>query len=144
MPFERLLAPRPAFPAPERLASKLQACYKEACHLAGTLRNNQMDQTIPTAILRAARENAGLNQTALAVRLGVSGSVLSRLEKADTTDRTMAWRYLEAVGTQESAAIQEFFTLGWRISERPAFHHPDRTTLWDVEQALQDLETFER
>jgi transcriptional regulator with XRE-family HTH domain len=103
-----------------------------------------MDQTIPTTVLRAARDSAGLNQAALAGRLGVSGSVLSRLEKAETTDRAMAWRYLEAVGTQESAAIREFYSLDWRISERPPFHHPDRETLWDVEKALQELETFER
>jgi transcriptional regulator with XRE-family HTH domain/uncharacterized membrane-anchored protein YjiN (DUF445 family) len=103
-----------------------------------------MEQTLPTAILRVARENAGLNQAALAARLGVSGSVLSRLEKAETTDRTMAWRYLEAVATDESVAIQEFYNLDWRVSERPAFHHPDRTTLWDVEQALQGLDAFER
>ena len=38
-----------------------------------------MDQTIPTTVLRAARDSAGLNQAALAGRLGVSGSVLSRL-----------------------------------------------------------------
>jgi transcriptional regulator with XRE-family HTH domain len=103
-----------------------------------------MDQTLPTAILRAARESAGLNQAALATRLEVSGSVLSRLEKADTTDRAMAWRYLEAVATPESAAIREFYTLDWRISERPPFHHPDRAILWEVERTLQALESFEQ
>jgi len=84
-----------------------------------------------------------LNQAALAARLGVSASVLSRLEKAESMDRAMAGRYLEAVGTPESAEIKDFHDLDWRVSERPPFHHPDRATLWEVERSLQALEAFE-
>jgi len=102
------------------------------------------DHSLPTAILRLARENAGLNQAGLATRLGVSASVLSRLEKADSMDRAMAGRYLEAVGTPESVEIREFHDLDWRVSERPPFHHPDQATLREVEGSLQDLEAFER
>jgi transcriptional regulator with XRE-family HTH domain len=122
--------------APCNLARKIAEIFGASLEV-------QLELTLPTAILRTARENAGMNQAALAGRLGVSGSVLSRLEKEDTTDRAMAWRYLEGVGSEESAAIREFFTLNWRITERPAFHHPDRATLWDVERALQLLDDFE-
>jgi len=102
-----------------------------------------MESTIPTAVLRSARENAGLNQANLATRLGVSASVLSRLEKEETTEPAMAWRYLDAIGSAESSAIREFYSLDWRISDRPAFNHPNRDILWEVERALQELQTFE-
>lgn len=102
-----------------------------------------MESTIPTAVLRSARENAGLNQANLAARLGVSASVLSRLEKEETTEPAMAWRYLDAIGSEESAAIREFYSLAWKISERPAFNQPDRDILWEVERALQELQEFE-
>src|SRR2546423_3679655 len=102
-----------------------------------------MEPTLPTAVLRTVRENSGLNQAALASRLAMSASVLSRLEKADTTESAVAWRYLDAVSTEESAAVRDFYMIDWRISERPSFHHPDRLTLPEIERALQELETFE-
>lgn len=103
-----------------------------------------IDHPLPTLILRHARDSAGLNQAALAGRLGISASVLSRLEKAESMDRATAGRYLDAVGTPESIEIRDFYDLDWRLSERPPFHHPDRATLWEVERSLQALEAFEQ
>jgi len=100
--------------------------------------------SIPTLVLKRAREDAGLKQTAMAERLTVSGSVISRLERSEMTDETMARRYLEAVGTPASRDILEFYGREWRLSERPTVLHPDREALWAGERALQRLEMFER
>ena len=100
--------------------------------------------SIPTLVLKRAREDAGLKQTAMAERLSVSGSVISRLERSETTDETMARRYLEAVDTPASRDILEFYGRDWRLSERPTVLHPDREALWEGERALQRLEAFER
>ena len=102
-----------------------------------------MSNEIPTVVLRTARDNAGLSQSALAPRLGVTPSIVSRMEKAEHTDCAMALRYLAAVGTSECEAIREFYERAWSVSERPTFLHPDRDTLWVIESALQALENFE-
>ena len=99
---------------------------------------------VPTAALRKARESAGIKQGDMAKRLGVSSnSVISRLEKSETTDRAMAERYLRAIGTEDSLAILDFYARDWRISQRPDFRHPDRESLWQAELALQKLAAFE-
>lgn len=99
---------------------------------------------IPTSILRRAREDANVRQADMGKRLGVSGSVVSRLEKSDHTDDAMARRYLNALGTDTSEAILEFYARDWRISVRPGFNHPQMDDLWAAENALQRLEQFER
>jgi transcriptional regulator with XRE-family HTH domain len=102
-----------------------------------------METDLPTAVLRAAREKAGLNQAALATKLKVSPSVVSRLEKTENTDAAMAHRYLAAVGTDECAEIRAYYELDWHVSDRPSFLHPDREVLGEIETALQRLEAFE-
>ncbi|MEQ1715584.1 MAG: helix-turn-helix transcriptional regulator [Hyphomicrobium sp.] len=100
--------------------------------------------SIPTLVLKRAREDSGLKQSAMAERLSVSGSVISRLERSETTDETMARRYLEAVNTPGSRDILDFYGRDWRLSERPTVLHPDREALWAAELALQRLEAFEQ
>jgi transcriptional regulator with XRE-family HTH domain len=100
--------------------------------------------SIPTLVLKRAREDAGLKQASMAERLSVSGSVISRLERSEVTDETMARRYLEAINTDESRDILEFYGRDWRITERPTVLHPEREILWAAEQSLQRLEAFER
>lgn len=102
-----------------------------------------MSHSFPTVVLRQAREDAAIKQGDLADKLGVSASVVSRLEKAGTTDPTMAKRYLEAIGTPVSREILEFYTRDWRLTDRPTFNHPNRDALWDIEKSLQDLDKFE-
>jgi transcriptional regulator with XRE-family HTH domain len=100
--------------------------------------------SIPTVALRKAREAAAINQTEMAQLLGVSSnSVVSRLEKSESTDWPMAQRYLKAIGTPDSLAILDFYACEWKISKRPDFHHPDRDALWEAEKALQSLKEFE-
>src|SRR3546814_16403527 len=89
----------------------------------------EMAMSIPTLVLKRAREDAGLKQTAMAERLTVSGSVISRLERSAMTDETMARRYLEAEGTQASRDILEFYGPQWRLSTRPHVLQPDRQAL---------------
>src|SRR4028118_1235023 len=104
----------------------------------------EKNMAVPTAALRKARESAGIKQGDMAKRLGVSSnSVISRLEKSETTDRAMAERYLRAIGTEDSLAILDFYARDWRISQRPDFRHPDRESLWQAELALQKLAAFE-
>lgn len=99
---------------------------------------------IPTAVLRKAREDAGIRQTDMAGRLGVSSnSVVSRLERSEVTDEAMARRYLEAIDTDGSREILTFYGRDWTISDRPHFGHPDQELLWSAEQALQQLALFE-
>lgn len=102
-----------------------------------------MSGEIPVAVLRAARENAGLTQSQLATRLGITPSVVSRMEKTEHFDRSMAWRYLSAIGTDECGDIREYYEKSWTISDRPSFLHPDRDILWDIEKSLHDLAAFE-
>ena len=102
-----------------------------------------MTAEIPTTVLRTARSNAGLNQSALALKLGITPSVVSRMEKAEFTDRAMAWRYLAAVGSPECEQIREFYERPWSVSDRPSFLHPDRDTLWTIESVLLQLAEFE-
>jgi transcriptional regulator with XRE-family HTH domain len=99
--------------------------------------------TVPAHYLRHAREEAGMKQAILAERLGVSVSVVSRLENADSSEPTMTRRYLEAVGTETSQKVLDFYVREWRHIERPPFNHPNREDLWLVESALHALEVFE-
>ncbi|PBB20327.1 helix-turn-helix transcriptional regulator [Mesorhizobium sp. WSM4313] len=98
---------------------------------------------IPTNVLRKAREEAGVKQSELAKALGVSPSVVSRLEKTDETEDAMARRYLGAIGTQVGDAIIDFYQRDWTFSERPSFYHPDKDILWDCELSLKKLASLE-
>ncbi len=98
---------------------------------------------VPTSVLRKARESAGINQTEMARRLDVSSnSVISRLEKTEFTDQSMAEQYLRAIDTEDSLAMLDFYSRNWSLSKRPDYRHPDREALWKAEQALQDLAAF--
>ncbi|HEV2747003.1 MAG TPA: helix-turn-helix transcriptional regulator [Allosphingosinicella sp.] len=98
--------------------------------------------SIPTSVLKRAREDADLNQSEMARRLSVSPSVISRLEKSEITEGTMARRYLAALGSEEAKQISDFYAREWPLTDRPSFFHPDRDALWAAESALQALEIF--
>lgn len=103
-----------------------------------------MEDQIPTALLRMARDQSKIRQADLASELGVSASVLSRLEASETADAKMAARYLEALGTPLATEIITFFARRWRHLDRPDFRHPNREPIWAAEQALQKLDAFEQ
>lgn len=102
------------------------------------------DGQIQTSLLRMAREESGLSQANLAAELGVSASVVSRLETSERADAKMAERYLRALKTDLASEIIRFFSDKWRHLERPDFQHPERQVIWEAERALQTLERFEK
>lgn len=102
-----------------------------------------MDDQIPTSLLRMARDKSGRRQADVAAKLGVSATVLSRLETAEVADAKMAKRYLEVLDTEFANAIIEFFARRWRHLDRPDFLHPEREAIWAAEQAMQTLDAFE-
>jgi transcriptional regulator with XRE-family HTH domain len=102
-----------------------------------------MNVSVPTSVLKFARDGARLSQTDLSGVLGVSPSVVSRLESAELADAKMALRYLSAVDTDLAREIVTFYQQVWRFSERPSFVHPSRNVLRAAEDALQLLDDFE-
>lgn len=103
-----------------------------------------MEDQIPTALLRMARDDAGRRQADLANELGISASVLSRLEASETADTKMAQRYLDALGSPLAEEMIAFYSQRWRNLDRPDFRHPERETIWAAEKALQTLNVFEK
>lgn len=103
-----------------------------------------MTSSIPTSLLKIAREAAKLSQTQLAVALKVAPSIVSRLESSEQADAQIAGKYLDAVGTEQASQIIHFYKDKWRHIERPSFLHPEREVLWGAERALQSLDQFER
>jgi transcriptional regulator with XRE-family HTH domain len=98
---------------------------------------------VPTSVLKMAREDAALSQTALAARLKVSASIVSRLEGAEFADPKMAERYLGAVDSPLAAQVVSYYGQRWRFIEQPSFIHPQRDDMWSAELALQLLDEFE-
>ena len=137
-----LLAPRsPYFLSPE--AGDVDVVWTDVKQRRNLVRiETDCVELIPTGELRRARDEASLKQSDIALRLGVSGSVISRLEKADFTDEVMARRYLQALDTTTGKEIAEYYSRDWRITVRPSYFHPDREALWAGERALQRLEEF--
>jgi transcriptional regulator with XRE-family HTH domain/polyhydroxyalkanoate synthesis regulator phasin len=103
-----------------------------------------MDDQIPTALMRLARDASKVRQADLAAKLGVSASVLSRVEASETADAKMATRYLQALGTALGEEIIEFYGRRWKHLDRPDFRHPEREAIWAAEKALQTLDAFEK
>lgn len=103
-----------------------------------------MSTQIPTMLLKMAREEAGMSQSQLATALEVNPSVVSRLEGTEYADPKMAERYLSAVNTDLAKQIVEYYEQHWQFIERPPFTHPERAVLWDAEQAIQKLDSFEK
>lgn len=102
-----------------------------------------MQHPVLTEVLKFARDDAGLRQSALAVRMETVPSVVSRIERLGRADPDLANRYLRAVGTPLAAKIIEFYDRSWKKTP-PSFLHPDREILWQIEKALQELEAFEQ
>ena len=102
-----------------------------------------MPYPIPAEVLRHARDEGNLSQAALARRLGTVPSVLSKLERADDVESEIAERYLNAIESPVAREILEHYGRDWLRSTPPSYLHPDRDTLWIIDQAKRELETFE-
>lgn len=99
---------------------------------------------VPSDVLRYAREEADVKQSALAKILDTNASFVSRLEKGGPVEPAFAERYLRAVGGPIADEILEYYGRAWVHSEPPSYLHPDREHLWRVEQTLQNLAAFEQ
>ena len=102
-----------------------------------------MPYPIPAEVLRHARDDGNLSQAALARRLGTVPSVLSKLERADDVEPEIAERYLKAIESPVAREILEHYGRDWLRQTPPSYLHPDRDTLWTIDQAKRALEVFE-
>lgn len=103
-----------------------------------------MEYSVPTEVLRFARESADLKQSVLAKKLDTNPSVISRLEKSGAADGQLAARYLHALETPLAADIIEFYERPWGRVDPPSYLHPNREELWTISKSLRALEEFEK
>lgn len=103
-----------------------------------------MQFSIPGDVLRHARDQAGIKQGVLAKTLDTNSTLVSRLEKGGPVEPAFAERYLQALGSELSEAILEYYGRSWINLDPPSFLHPDREHLWRIEKAVQDLAQFEQ
>ena len=93
--------------------------------------------------LARVRELAGLTQAKLAVRLGVSQTMVSRTESGERRLEDVEFLgFAEAIGTPEARGMEIRRARQWRELARPALGHPDHDLLWTAEAALRDLRTL--
>ncbi len=97
---------------------------------------------IKSEVLKHVRDAAGLSQAALATAMNTVPSVLSKLEKVEDADPELADRYLSAIDTDLSRAVQDHYARPWFHGVPPSFLHPDRESLWVIDQALSRLDAF--
>ena len=90
--------------------------------------------------LARARELAGLKQTDLAQRLGVSQTVVSRIENGERRLQDDDIReFAEAIGTDEAQGLEVRRSRSWVALKRPPLGHPDHDLLWTAEVKLGEL-----
>lgn len=91
--------------------------------------------------LAEVRDEAGMTQANLASRVTLSTATLSRIESGEktATEEEVA-TILKAIGTPKAKGLTEYLKQEWDQIERPAFDHPDRTTLWEANQMLRKLD----
>jgi transcriptional regulator with XRE-family HTH domain len=79
-------------------------------------------------------------QAELAKMVGVDGSTISRYESGDLVPSlTDAQAVLKAIGTQPANDYSDYLSQQWRWLPRPSYNHPDRSSLWEAERALQRI-----
>lgn len=103
-----------------------------------------MEYSVPTDVLKFARESADVKQSVLAKKLDTNPSVISRLEKSGSADGQLAARYLHALDTSLAADIIEFYERSWGRMDPPSFLHPNREELWTISRSLRALDDFEK
>lgn len=102
-----------------------------------------MHYPLPSEVLRHVREAKGASQATLAKAMGTVASVLSKLEKTEHADPDIADRYLSAMESPLAEEVRNYYSRDWLAATPPSFLHPDRESLWEVDQALKRLEAFE-
>lgn len=90
--------------------------------------------------LARVREAAGLTQSQLAKKIKCSTATLSRIESSEkpTTQEELT-SLLSAIGTPLAEELLAFMNQHWDQIDRPAFDHPNRTTLLEANDTLRTL-----
>lgn len=90
--------------------------------------------------LARVREMAGLTQSNLAGRLGISQTVVSRTESGERRlDGADFRRFVEAIGLEEAHRIEARMSREWSELAKPVLAHPDHDLLWSADVALREL-----
>ena len=90
--------------------------------------------------LALLRDETGLKQGELADMVGLSPSVLSRIESGErhaTFEDVDS--ILESIDTKEALLFSTTLKRVWEQHPRPPFGHPDEETLWCAEKVLKSL-----
>ncbi|MDG2527603.1 helix-turn-helix domain-containing protein [Caulobacter endophyticus] len=93
------------------------------------------------AILADLRNASGLTQKQVAERMSANQTRVSRIEAGDGDDADVS-AYLDALGTQEAAAIGHLLEMEWSILPRPSLRHPDLEALVEIEGGLARVRDF--
>lgn len=105
-----------------------------------------MEQLSPVEVgnaLGKLREAASIRQGELASRLGLSATVLSRIESGErATVPEEIGRIVEAIGTPEALALPTALSRCWTVLTRPELDHPDQELLWEADRSAARLQTF--
>jgi transcriptional regulator with XRE-family HTH domain len=94
-------------------------------------------------VLRHVREKAGMRQSAVVKVLTTNATLVSRLEKSDAADPTLAERFLRVLNTALALDVLEYYQREWVNIDPPSFLHPNREHIWQIEATLQLLAGFE-
>ena len=93
--------------------------------------------------LARVRELAELTQADLAARLGMSQSVVSRIESGERRlENAEFHEFAEAIGTEEARGMETRRSREWNELSRPPLGHPDHDLLWMAEVELRQLRTL--
>ncbi len=124
----------------------LRKAFKKQTRLTGDLTGQIMNnlkgsQDIPVGrYLAAIREEAGLTQAQLAIKVTSSAASISRIESGekDISPHELA-ATIRAVGTPKAKQLSEYLKQNWNELDRPSFDHPNRLNLWEASLALRKL-----
>ena len=93
--------------------------------------------------LARLRALAKLTQTQLAVRIGVSQTVVSRTESGERRlESAELQEFADAIGIEEARRLETRRSRQWSALRRPPLGHPDHDLLWQAEMALRELHTL--
>jgi len=102
---------------------------------------NDISQAELGRYLSRLREETGIKQAELAMRLTWSPAVLSRVESGERAISAEEFdAMLVEIGSSEAQLFRERVRREWVVLPRPALDHPDQEALWVAERTAQAIE----
>jgi transcriptional regulator with XRE-family HTH domain len=99
----------------------------------------------PGGMLARLRMRANVKQGAVAAKMGVDQSRISRIETGELTPTpSEVQAYLSALGTSEASSYIRHLENDWRFLELPTPENPELDVIWEAEEQLQRLDGFEQ